>query len=203
LTEVVNSSTGAVTHQSFDAWGNTRSAADWRNASTVPLFASRGFTGHEHLEAFALINMNGRMYDPVLGRFLSTDNYVQMPDFSQNFNRYSYCLNNPLIYTDPSGEVFGVDDAIIILAMAYFGGMHNYYNILQMNYGNGLFSTTLNKTAYTQAGLKIFSERWAYGAQWARYGINGGRINYVDRMWRSIITTPVTADEYRMLMFSF
>jgi len=104
LTEVVNSSTGAVTHQSFDAWGNTRSAADWRNASTVPLFASRGFTGHEHLEAFALINMNGRMYDPVLGRFLSPDPYVQMPDFSQNFNRYAYCLNNPLMYADPSGE---------------------------------------------------------------------------------------------------
>jgi len=108
LTEVVNSSTGAVTHQSFDAWGNTRSAADWRNASTLPLFAGRGFTGHEHLEAFALINMNGRMYDPVLGRFLSPDPYVQMPDFSQSFNRYGYCLNNPLIYTDPTGEFFWV-----------------------------------------------------------------------------------------------
>ncbi len=46
------------------------------------------------------------MYDPIIGRFLSPDPYVQMPDFSQNFNRYSYCLNNPLIYTDPSGEFF-------------------------------------------------------------------------------------------------
>jgi hypothetical protein len=43
------------------------------------------------------------MYDPVLGRFLSPDPFVQAPDFSQNFNRYSYCLNNPLKYTDPSG----------------------------------------------------------------------------------------------------
>lgn len=48
--------------------------------------------------------MNGRMYDPLLARFLSPDPFVQMPDFSQNFNRYTYCLNNPLIYTDPSGE---------------------------------------------------------------------------------------------------
>jgi hypothetical protein len=47
--------------------------------------------------------MNGRVYDPVLGRFLSPDPYVQQPDFSQSLNRYSYCLNNPLIYTDPSG----------------------------------------------------------------------------------------------------
>ena len=44
------------------------------------------------------------MYDPLLGRFLSPDNYVQLSDFSQSFNRYSYCLNNPLKYTDPSGE---------------------------------------------------------------------------------------------------
>lgn len=48
--------------------------------------------------------MNGRMYDPVMSSFLSVDNYVTLPDFSQAFNRYSYCLNNPLKYTDPDGE---------------------------------------------------------------------------------------------------
>jgi hypothetical protein len=48
--------------------------------------------------------MNGRIYDPVLARFLSPDPYVQMPDFTQSYNRYSYCLNNPFSYTDPSGE---------------------------------------------------------------------------------------------------
>jgi hypothetical protein len=48
--------------------------------------------------------MNGRLYDPVVGRFLSPDNYVQAPDFTQSFNRYSYVWNNPLRYTDPDGE---------------------------------------------------------------------------------------------------
>ena len=48
--------------------------------------------------------MNARLYDPALGRFLSPDPYVQSPDNSQNFNRYSYCLNNPLIYTDINGK---------------------------------------------------------------------------------------------------
>jgi len=74
----------------------------------------RGFTGHEHLREFGLINMNARLYDPVLGRFLSPDPYVQAPDFSQSFNRYSYCLNNPLIYTDPDGE-----NPFLIAALIY------------------------------------------------------------------------------------
>ncbi len=65
---------------------------------------ARGYCGHEMLNDFQLINMNGRMYDPVLGRFLSPDNYVQMPTSAQGFNRYSYCLNNPLKYIDPDGE---------------------------------------------------------------------------------------------------
>jgi len=68
------------------------------------LFLGRGYTGHEHLQQFGLINMNARLYDPALGRFLSPDPYIQSPDFTQNYNRYSYCLNNPFKYTDTSGE---------------------------------------------------------------------------------------------------
>jgi len=49
--------------------------------------------------------MNGRIYDPVLARFLSPDPYVQAPDFTQSFNRYAYGWNNPFKYTDPSGEI--------------------------------------------------------------------------------------------------
>jgi RHS repeat-associated protein len=101
---------------SFDAWGNRRNPATWRaftGTPPAPLF-DRGFTGHEHLYAFNLINMNGRVYDPIVGRMLSPDNFMQAPDYSQNFNRYSYCLNNPLVYTDPSGEF------VWIVAAAYF-----------------------------------------------------------------------------------
>jgi len=65
----------------------------------------RGFTGHEHLYSVGLINMNGRVYDPHLGKFLSPDPYVQDPLNPLNYNRYAYCLNNPLKYTDPSGEL--------------------------------------------------------------------------------------------------
>ena len=84
---------------SYDVWGK-------QMVSLNEIGLHRGYTGHEMLNEFGIINMNGRLYDPVLGRFFSPDNYVQAPDNSQNFNRYSYCLNNPLKYNDPSGEFF-------------------------------------------------------------------------------------------------
>ena len=87
----------------FDAWYNP-----WgrQTVSTNGIEFFRGYGGHEMLPQFRLVNMDGRMYDYVLGRFLSPDNYVQELENSQNFNRYSYCLNNPLKYTDPTGEFF-------------------------------------------------------------------------------------------------
>ena len=53
--------------------------------------------------------MNGRIYDPLLGRFLSPDPELTHPGNLQGYNRYSYVLNNPLTLTDPSG--FADDDS--------------------------------------------------------------------------------------------
>ena len=108
---------------SYDPWGRQRNPGthafatygplpsgeepeeDSRTTTTVTIpVLHRGYCGHEHLEQFGLINMNARLYDPFTGRFYSPDPYVQMPDFSQSFNRYAYCLNNPLKYTDESGH---------------------------------------------------------------------------------------------------
>jgi RHS repeat-associated protein len=80
---------------------------------------NRRFIG-EHWDEFTLINMNGRVYDPVIARFLSPDPYVQAPESSQNFNRYSYCLNNPLNYTDPSGEI--IFTLATLIAAPFTGG---------------------------------------------------------------------------------
>jgi RHS repeat-associated protein len=88
---------GIQTRYYYDAWGKQTLAAGTG-------ITNRGYTGHEHLAEFGLINMNARLYDPVLGRFMAVDPYVQMPDYTQAYNRYSYVLNNPLRYTDPSGE---------------------------------------------------------------------------------------------------
>ena len=106
---VVDADGNKVFEASYDAWGKQAVVLN-------KIGLKRGYCGHEMLPRFNLINMNGRLYDPDLGRFLSPDNFVQMPDNSQNFNRYSYCLNNPLKYTDPSGEIFGIDDAVFAFA---------------------------------------------------------------------------------------
>ena len=65
---------------------------------------SRGFTRHEHLDRTGLIHMNGRVYDPRLGRFLSPDPIVGDPTSSQSWNLYSYVGNNPLSHVDPTGQ---------------------------------------------------------------------------------------------------
>jgi RHS repeat-associated protein len=104
----------SIERLSFDAWGERRDAStqiSYRASDTDPFRTSakdhdRGYTGHEQLDDSGLIHMNGRIYDPELGRFLSPDPVVQIPEYSQNFNRYSYVLNNPLNATDPSGFSF-------------------------------------------------------------------------------------------------
>ncbi len=109
ITHIVNTSNSIVAEYSYDAWGRMRDKTTWvpyGPGSEPALFSGRGYTGHEHLPWFKMINMNGRVYDPLTGQFLSPDNYLQAPDFTQSLNRYGYCLNNPLIYTDPSGEFF-------------------------------------------------------------------------------------------------
>jgi len=88
---------------SFDAWGGLRDPVTWSGGFSDPLMFDRGFTGHEHLYGFGLVNMNGRMYDPVMSSFLSVDAFVDDPATAQGFNRYAYCMYNPLRYTDPSG----------------------------------------------------------------------------------------------------
>ncbi|MCO5266775.1 MAG: hypothetical protein M9948_12995 [Lentimicrobium sp.] len=90
------------------------------------------------LDVFGLINMlsnaksrsealagNGRFYDPIIGRMLSPDNFMQAPDYTQSFNRYSYCWNNPLKYIDPTGNELGLIKG---------NGGYGYY----LGYGGGI-----------------------------------------------------------------
>ena len=144
ITNIILNNT-QIGEYSYDAWGRLRNPQTHTlyNLQNEPsLYLGRGYCGHEHIKGTGLINMNARLYDPLIGRFLSPDPYVQAPENSQNFNRYSYCLNNPLKYTDPSGELFGIDDLIIIAGVvvgAYLGGSianGGQYNPAKWNYSS-------------------------------------------------------------------
>ena len=86
--------------RSGDGLSATPTAAEWLQIQST---TARGYTDHEHLDNLGIIHMNGRVYDPALGRFLSPDPVVQAPYDTQGQNRYAYVRNNPLRYTDPSG----------------------------------------------------------------------------------------------------
>ena len=90
-------------HTDFGAFGERRPIMGESVIDQIINTVPRGYTGHEHLDSLGLIHMNGRVYDPLIGRFLSADPFVQFPSNLQSLNRYSYVLNNPMSYTDPSG----------------------------------------------------------------------------------------------------
>ncbi|MDX5365615.1 MAG: hypothetical protein LPK88_04235 [Alphaproteobacteria bacterium] len=102
---VITDELGAVVERlSFDAWGKRRHPDGTDDPSgSITSQTTRGFTGHEMIDEVGLVNMNGRVYDPEIGRFMSADPFVQDPTNTQSLNRYSYVGNNPLSYTDPSG----------------------------------------------------------------------------------------------------
>ena len=107
--------------QNFDAWGRRRNPDTWQyaNVPARPEWLYLGYTGHEHLDKFSLINMSGRMYDPTLGRMTSADNLMPLAYNSQGLNRYSYANNNPLIFVDKDGNF------IQIIVAAIIGGVVN------------------------------------------------------------------------------
>lgn len=199
ITHQINTSNEVVAEYSFDAWGRRRSADDWSytlDANDLTLFADRGFTGHEYLPWFNLVNMNGRLYDPLVGRFLSADPYVQMPDGTQSYNRYSYCLNNPLRYTDPSGYKWkwkwlnplywfgeamqaindnteGLRNKMSDLGIPDFnvGGTANGAGNVNFNgsiYGQGVFNTQNidRSNAEQKVNKEIAEVRAQFGAEW-------------------------------------
>jgi RHS repeat-associated protein len=112
-TQVVQGPDGALTERRQDPFGNNVSwngtILDPRISASAPGGAgseavTRGFTGKEEEGDLGVVNMGGRIYDPRLGRFLQADPVVT-PGSSQGWNRYSYAMNNPLRFTDPTGFV--------------------------------------------------------------------------------------------------
>jgi RHS repeat-associated protein len=112
-TDVITNDAGVIVQSmAFDAFGKRRDPINYAALSQTTIFnfdtthTTKGFTSHEEMDPVGLVHMNGRVYEPRLGRFLSADTIVQDPSSTQSLNRYSYVFNNPLSNSDPSGHIF-------------------------------------------------------------------------------------------------
>lgn len=190
ITHIVTLDGTLVAEYSYDPWGRLRDPETleiYAAGEEPELFLGRGFTGHEHLTWLGLINMNARLYDPLLGRFLSPDPYVQAPEFTQNFNRYSYALNNPLRYTDVTGEFLGtIITTLIRLPIAIVEGVIIPYFVS--------FNDSSKAGKMVDSAWKEFGQRVANAAKidaglfaWDKHRtIAGNLFSYVSRFtWES------------------
>jgi RHS repeat-associated protein len=150
----ITDQSGIITEEhNYDAWGRARDPQKLYYTTINPFGSGndlrRGYTFHEHLEEFNLINMNGRMYDPLLARFLNADPLLQDNTDAQNYNRYSYVLNNPTKYTDPSGYVYTNYNAIREssdrmmeaqsheMQMSFYDNLLSFFEMVKMNNKEG------------------------------------------------------------------
>ena len=164
----------------YNAWGRQA-----MSSGTIGL--SRGYTGHEMMPDFGLINMNrrslarsgksnGRLYDPTLGRFLSSDNYVQEPDNSQSFNRYSYGLNNPLKLGGRLFWLFGITFYFPLYPGHQHG--HGIRLFLRGQLSSWRYVVPLVETASTTAGGGMLGTKYGvtpHGGLLAVVGYDGRR----------------------------
>lgn len=171
ITHIINA-TGVVKQElSYDAWGRLRNPVDqklYAEGTEPVLLLGRGYTGHEHLQMFGLINMNARLYDPVIGRFLSPDPYVQAPDWSQNFNRYSYGWNNPLRYTDPNGEWVHLVIGAVVGGVINWGVNGFEFNLKGLGYfgagaAAGLLTAAVGPLGAAAGGIIVGAANTALG----------------------------------------
>ncbi|MDD4968089.1 MAG: FG-GAP-like repeat-containing protein [Paludibacter sp.] len=161
----------------YDPWGVRRNPYNWElSDNRTSWLISRGYTGHEHLDAFGIINMNGRVYDPLTAQFFSPDPFIQAPGDWLNYNRYGYCMNNPTMHIDPSGyqaiKEADQHQPSIIDAMNEFAKMEKRLGISNSSNGSLVYDFFLAAVSKGYKGtLRDFQE--AYERQSQKLSFNG------------------------------
>lgn len=154
----ITDDTGAVIERlAYDPWGKRRNVNGLPDTldAIVGWNTDRGFTMHEHLDEMGVVHMNGRVYDPLVGRFMSADSIVPEPHDLQSYNRYGYADGNPLAYTDPTGhskigDIFRVAAAVVV---GYFtGGLVSTFLINSAGLTGSAFVTMSGGTIFSTAG---------------------------------------------------
>jgi RHS repeat-associated protein len=135
------------------------------------------------LDEVGLIHMNGRIYDPATGRMMQADPIIQNPFDPQNFNRYSYVLNNPLSFTDPTGYSWWTKwrrpIVAAIVSIATYGAASAYMTGAAMSSGTSGALATIQgfEAGATMATLTGTGQVVAASAAgFASGGIMGGNI---------------------------
>ncbi|WP_163400400.1 FG-GAP-like repeat-containing protein [Flavobacterium fluviatile] len=173
---ITNDAGAVVEKRLFDAWGDLIKVQDGAGNTLNGLTVlDRGYTGHEHLQSVGLINMNARLYDPLLHRFLQVDNYIQDPTNTQNYNQYGYVLNNPLLYSDPSGNFSNCDICPNNNIKSNETNQNNGPSDTQQGIMGGIFSTLVNN--WDSWGIKdwanknISFRKWGV-SDWTKKNLN-------------------------------
>ncbi len=144
----------------FDAWGNFTHLqigngaiiTDKNIIDNTSLLLERGYTSHEHFAEVGIIHMNGRLYDPLLRRFLNADENIQDPYNTQNYNKYGYVMNNPLMFNDPSGEFIWFLGAAWAASHVFLAGLITA----------AVVGTAVGLAAYS-LGVAISGSKWQLG----------------------------------------
>lgn len=103
IARIANPDGTAAEGGDYSEFGERRSYTDPTASGGAMAATPRGYTGHEMLDGVGLVHMNARLYDPIVGRFVQPDPLIQSPGNAQSWNAYTYVLNNPHKYTDPTG----------------------------------------------------------------------------------------------------
>ena len=163
---------GLVQSFSYDAWGNRRSPSTGNALTTSELvtansITARGYTCHEHMDEFGLINMNARIYDPALGMFISVDPLAQE---YYNTYPYAYCGGDPVNAVDPTGESTWVvpngDGTYRVVGGDIYDGDLTIYS-LSFQLGTFAFDplgASLTITSFYDSDANNGEGAWAYGS---------------------------------------
>ena len=184
----------AVERLSYDPWGRRRNTTNFGYDNVSHTF-DRGYTLHEHYDDFDLINMNGRLYDPILGRMLSPDVVIQDEQSSQAYNRYSYCFNNPLRFTDPSGYVVTIPPEFEKYYMPqYFDDFETYkLELEKLDAQNVSFNTEPSE------GKSVTTLSWTIGKDsYQMIIVDHGLKDYEQMCENSCVAAALAAQELRL-----
>ncbi|MBQ4838461.1 FG-GAP-like repeat-containing protein [Pseudoalteromonas luteoviolacea] len=214
-THVIADSNGrSVQVMSFDVFGARRDAKTWaRDFSDTSKFTSmitlRGFTGHEQIDEVGLVHMGGRIYDPILGRFLQADPMVQAPENIQSLNRYSYVVNNPLNKTDPSGYIWvtlaitalkaiaasSAVSAAVATAISYALTAYTYYGYAQfaISVNNAIKGGGTAMANFLGGLSKSLAKQWLQGKVMDATGMTQA-IEEIDKKFSLKVTPSAIAD---------